>query len=147
MSDFRFINHEERGIFWQYFWWVIGVAIVLSLVGFALNWLFLPAKILNPDEGLARWQWFYDTHEALNATAGNIQNATQAVTEFETFNGDPKGWNFQQTNEHSRLITVRNGYITHYNNLANQYNAKMRDITRNWASPPDLPSNIPNWGQ
>lgn len=122
------------------------LVIALGLVGWFIRWLFLPTQVLDPQEGLARWQWFYDEYEAVNAVAGNIQVASNSVEDFKEFNGSPDTWDWQQNDEYQRLVTVRDGYITQYNNLANSYNAKMRDMTRNWSAPPDLPSNIPNWG-
>jgi hypothetical protein len=40
---------------------------------------------------------------------------------------------------------VRDGYVTNYNRVAQEYNAKMRDITRNYIRPGDLPDCVPNW--
>jgi hypothetical protein len=142
-----FLNRDERSSVWKWIFWLIGILIVLAIVGWLISWLLLPLRVVNPEDGLARWRWFYDTHEAINATKGNIQVAAQAVDDYEDFNGDPKEWDWQQKSEYQRLTSVKNGYITHFNNLANDYNAKMRDMTRNWSAPGDLPGHIPNWGQ
>ena len=115
MSEFRFLDSQERGTIWKYIRWFIGILIVLSLVVFGLRWLFLPARILDPDEGLARWRWFYDTRTALEATTGNIQTSEKAIAGYEEFNGNPSGCDFQQRNQYARLLTVSDGYITHYN--------------------------------
>ena len=130
---------------WKYVRWGLIVIVAIGSLSFVLGWLSLPGEVLDPDAGLSRWRWFYDTHEALNATAANITSAESAVLDFQNLNGDISTWNWQQNNEYQRLTSVYRGYITHYNRLANQYNAKMRDVTRNWASPPDLPTHIPNW--
>lgn len=146
MSDeYRFLTREERRTTWQYIFWIIGVLVFSSLIGWGVSWLLLPTKVINPDEGLVAWRWFYDTREALNATAANIENATKSVQDFRDFNGSPSGWDFQQNGEYQRLVTVRDGYIAHYNALASQYNAKMKDFTRNWSAPPDLPRRIDSW--
>jgi hypothetical protein len=144
-NDYR----EERKEGAKWLWWLIGVVILLivagGIVGFAMNWLSLPGKILDPNAALVRWQWFYDTKTGLDGLSGNIKQAEASITDYEKFNGDPSTWGWSQQQEHSRLTQVKSGYINRYNSLAQEYNAKMDDITRNWSAPPDLPKHIQNW--
>jgi len=138
---------QARGTFWKWFWWIVLVLVVIGIVGFVWSWLSMPSKILDPNAALARWQWFYDTKTGLDGLAGNIQVAQKQVDDFKATNGDPSKWTFVQQDAYQHDSTVLSGYMTEYNNLANQYNAKMDDITRNFAAPRDLPRHIPNWGQ
>ena len=147
MGDYYSSYGKERKGVLKWIFWSILIVVILSLVGWGIHWLFLPTQVLNPDEGLARWRWFYDQYQAINATKGNIQIAQNSVDSFLVVNGNLNTWDWQQRSEFQRLTTVRDGYIIHYNNMANDYNAKMDDITRNWSAPPDLPRNIPNWEQ
>ena len=143
----RFFTKEERLVIRKYVAWGLAVLILLALAWWGIRWLLLPTQVLDPQQGLERWRWFYDTYQATNAVAGNIAVAQKSVDDYVALNGDPSGWDWQQNNEYQRLVSVRDGYVTHYNNLANSYNAKMQDMTRNWAAPPDLPAKIDNWLQ
>lgn len=141
-----FLSRSERRSVWQWIGFGILIVAVLSMVGWGLRWLLLPAKIIDPDEGLKRWRWFYEQIESINATESNIYVATEAINSFLDLNGlDPEEWGWQTKDEYARLQSIYMGYIVHYNSLVNEYNAKMRDITVNWASPPDLPERIPQW--
>jgi hypothetical protein len=130
--------------FWKVVGATAGIILVVLLVGWALDWITLPTRVIDPNKGLANWQWFYDTNQALSALNTNVQVADKAISDYLTVNGNLDTWNWQQQDEYQRLLTVKNGYIVRYNTLAAEYNAKMDDMTRNWSAPPDLPRHIPN---
>lgn len=115
---------------------------VCSLIGWVLQWAILPMRVVNPQEGLQRWRWFYDTKDGLEALSSNIETAHTAVVRYEDQNGDTDKWDWQQRQSYDRLLSVERGYINGYNTLAGQYNAKMDDMTRSWSAPPDLPRYI-----
>lgn len=129
----------------------IGAAVVLlillGVVGAVMGWFGEVAdEVLDPREAVARWQWFYDTHQALEAQESNVLQAELSVANFiELYGDDTSTWGWQAQEEYQRLVTVRDGYIINYNRVAEEYNAKMMDITRNYAAPPDLPEYIKPW--
>jgi uncharacterized membrane protein len=149
--NYEFPNKSERVTVWKWILWIlvilVAVSMIVSVVGFAMGWLSLPGKILNPDQGLARWQWFYDQNAAITAVGSNISTTEQEIADFQTQNGSSSTWDVTQRNQYSYLLVQKNGYVTQYNNLVASYNAKMNDVTRNWSAPPDLPRHISNWGQ
>ncbi|MHA2136210.1 MAG: hypothetical protein ACW99J_20310 [Candidatus Thorarchaeota archaeon] len=126
---------------------IVIAAIVIAIVGYALDWFGTVAEeVLDPHEALSRWRWFYDTHQALQAQQNNVMRADNSVSEFiDLYGNNPTDWGWQAQEEYQRRTTIRDGYIINYNRVAQEYNAKMRDITRNFAAPSDLPTHIPNW--
>lgn len=148
-NDYPKPTKEDRRFIFSWGFWIIGIVIALIMVtgvaGFALDWLGLPGRIVDPDETLARWRWYYDVYQGLQGQAANIEQAEKSVGEFRDFNGDPDGWDWQTKDEYQRLTVVRDGYIMNYNRVAQEYNASMRDITRNYIRPGDLPECVPNW--
>lgn len=125
-----------------YILWAVVAVILVALLLWTLNWLLLPLRVLNPDEGLARWRWYHDTYNAILATDANIASAEDSLDTFIKTAGNPSDWNWQQNDEYQRLVAVRNGYIMQYHNLVARYNARMSDITRNWSAPANLPTHI-----
>lgn len=142
-------TRDENATLIRWGCWLGAVLVLIvvagGLISFTLGWLAIPGKVLDPNENLARWQWYYDTYQGEKALGANIQQADKTLSQFRLDNGDPSGWNFSQTGEYSREVTVRDGYIVQYNTVAQKYNAKMRDITRSLIRPPELPTCIPNW--
>jgi hypothetical protein len=130
--------------FWKGFFVICAVIVVIILAVWVIRWIALPLRVVDPDKGLANWQWFYDTQQALSSLNTNVQVADKAVNDYLTANGSTDIWDWQQRGEYQRLLTVKNGYVVRYNTLAAEYNAKMDDMTRNWSAPPDLPRHIEN---
>lgn len=130
----------------KFFAVVILLSLVLGAIGWALEWVTLPARVVNPETGLYNWQWYYDTHASLQAQVDTIRQYQTRLDNFSETYGDPKTWDWQTKEEHQRLASIVDGYVANYNRVASEYNAAIRDVTRRWSKPPDLPGCIPNWG-
>jgi len=126
---------------------VIPLMFATTGCGLAAKYIATGEKILDPEKALQRWQWFYDTKAFLEGQADVIEQYEKSIEELKEINGEPQGWDWQTKDEYQRLVATRDGIIANYNRVAQEYNAKMRDITRSFIRPPELPREIPNWGE
>ncbi len=122
------------------------LSLVIGGISWALGWITLPARVVNPQAAIYNWQWYYDTHASLQAQTDTIRQYEERLANFEKDYGESSTWDWQTKEERQRLASVVDGYVANYNRVASEYNASMRDITRRWAKPPDLPACVPNWG-
>lgn len=122
------------------------LCLIIGVIGWTAGWIALPFRVVNPEAAVYNWQWYYDTHASLQAQTDTIHQYEGRLADFSETYGNPSTWDWQTKEEHQRLTSVIDGYIANYNRVASEYNASIRDITRRWARPRDLPECISNWG-
>ena len=122
---------------WKLFWKIVGivfvVAVVASLIGFALGWITLPIRNGSADNVEDQFRTGYELYESLQATAQSVCSAQKAY-DLET---DPSA--------KSQRLSYLQAYETNYNRIAADYDAWSRNIFEGGiVRPSDLPARAPS---
>lgn len=135
----RFI---KRGLFW-----LVGILIVLSVVGFVVNTVITqPAKVIektmDADNVIQNYEWFKQTADDYTATLTKIDNAEAALKNFEESARPRDKWTFEDKNEWARLNTNITGLKSFANDLVAQYNARSKMLNRKLFKGTDVPYRL-----
>lgn len=98
---------------------------------------------VNPDAIVQNYEYFTNQYHDIQATDGQIEAAKFAINDWYDTNGkDPNKWTFQDREELARLKTNMTGLVQARKDMAAQYNAKSREISRNLWKSKELPYQI-----
>jgi len=87
-------------------------------------------KTYNADNALAQYHWFQEEYAEIQSTQSKMTDAEAALKDFEVSAGPRDKWAFDDRQEDSRLRTVVQGLKSHYNDVANAYDAKAKETDR-----------------
>ena len=143
----------ERGpgaIFWRGFKWFIGFIVLITVLGYGINWLFFPAKVatdlrdqtFDANRMVYVYENFFNQYEAVKATARKIQNQQDALDNFMRTHPNPDSWKYNERQEQERLnsslMAVRNILA----DQVTQYNADAAKINREFLKSDKLPDHL-----
>lgn len=113
---------------------ILFLALLVGILAINLvsKWLGFGVETISPDFVYDNYVWFKEQYTAIQQVSVMIQNAKGEVQDFKELYGDTSTWSWEINDEYSRLLTVKNGYISKYNQLVAQYNAKASNARVNW---------------
>ncbi len=91
-------------------------------------------EIATADYVLENYRWFKNQSAAIEQTEAQIASMKGEIADYvDDFESVSKAeWPFDAREELGRKETVLRGYISQYNMLVKDYNARSSDMTRNW---------------
>ena len=108
-DEFNEGMREAKWTFKKVFWPILGLIILISVIGYVLNLVSQPAKIvsktLDADNVLYNYEWFKQTYQDVQAIDGKIENAKVQVSQFKEEAG-PTALPGIQDNAHRRRRPV-----------------------------------------
>lgn len=146
-SEFKSVESDAKWTFWRIFWFIVGVTIVCSIVGFGLTMLAKPAaiidKVTDPDRVIFNYEWYQDTYNDCLALDKQIVNAQNQVDTLQSsLNADRSTWGREDKTEWNRLSSVVGGMRTQRDSVIADYNAKSKMLTRNLFKDRSLPYKL-----
>ncbi len=129
----------------KFFFQIIGVFILVSLVGLGIKILFFPintaeklvdtayniqSKTLNADNAIYNYEYFRQAAEEIRATENKIRNARTSMDGFSASAGARTTWTFEDKQEDARLRSVVLGLENYYESIVADYNAKSKMANR-----------------
>lgn len=130
----RHATKEARWTVWHVFVAILSLSVVIGVIGWMLNIMSQPAKIvektLDADNVIYNYEWFKLQHDDIRASQVQIDNAETAISEFEDGLGPRSEWDIFDKKEHGRLGSVVLGLRNHRADMIAEYNAKSRMANR-----------------
>lgn len=133
----------------KYFGYFVLVLIAiggLTLVGYGLRVILLPARVidrsietvegitdktLTANNAIYNYEWFKQQKEDIKAIEAKIEIAQTSYDSFIASAGPRKEWGFEDKTESARLSAVKQGLQSQYQDMVATYNARSKMANRN----------------
>lgn len=99
-------------------------------------------KTMNADNAIYNYEWFKQQYNDYLAIQKKIEEAQNAVINFEFSAGERSTWTFEDKTEHSRLNSIVDGLKYQLQDIISEYNAKSKMVNRAILKTGDLPETI-----
>ena len=98
----------------------------------------------SADYTITTYKEFIGKYNAICNVGSSID---EAQAEIENFDARTQGQalSYSESNERSRLVSVKTGYVSQYNRLSSEYNTMTMDKTKDWLMIASLPEHVDSY--
>ena len=116
------------------------IVLVIASSG-CLGWGSAAANTVSADNVLGNYAWFKTQETAMQQLLAQVCAANAQITQFKHDYGDPKTYSSTVNDQYGQLTFVKQGYISKYNSLVSDYNARrsnfIKSLGRDQTPPPE----------
>lgn len=130
-------ENNPGGYIKKVIFWIIGLSIVVSLIGYGLGWFSEAGEVAQKEFGakaaLKKYEWFKDASAKLEQRKSDIaiyEKKVQNLNE-QYKNTARKDWDRTDKETYNQWETELAGIKLSYNNLASEYNSQSSKF--NWS--------------
>lgn len=121
-------------------------AMVFGLVALTVITIFggyigLGLKTVSAQNFEKNYEWFKSQETAIKQIQNQVCVSNDSIKEFKALYGDVNGWTKTTKDQYGELSFVKNGYISKYNLLVSEYNARRASFIKSFGRDPQIPQD------
>lgn len=118
---------------------IVGIMIIFSLLSIIGGYWKLGTKTVSADNFEKNYEWFKVQETAITQLKTQVCQSQYQVVEYKKTFGDTSKWNSEVFRGYNDLLFVKNGYISKYNSLVAQYNARRSSFIQSFGRDEQTP--------
>ena len=127
-------------------WIVLGVCALITfsvlspVIGIIASYLGVAITTVSAPNAVHNYQWFKDQESAMAQIQNQICFQDSQIADFkQTYGSNSSTWSGNEQNNYADLQFVKSGYVSKYNALVGDYNAKRSSLISGFGRDPNLP--------
>ena len=119
---------------------IIAIFVAFFLMGDTfLGYFGLAKKTVSAQNFEKNYEYFKSQETAMKQLEAQICQSKNEVNDFKEIYGNSTTWTKTTKQEYSELAFIKNGYISKYNSLVADYNAKRSSFIQNFGRDDKIP--------